>query len=637
VDLDAPESIELAPEFLPETDRRHGRRSKRESHRWYISADGTAKTVQFKDGESLVELRGTGVQTVVPPSVHPSGERLVWHAKGDPATVEYADLKAAVSRLAAAALLARHWPRPGSRNDAALALAGTLLRGGMDAGEAVHFVEAVARVAGDGEVDSRVCAARSTVERLEQEEEVTGLPTLKELVGADTVKRLVKWLGLRQGRGSARGAAHDSPDLEEARGRLRTLTTASEEPPAQRIRGALEGPETVTALAALAMEASREFEAGMMLLREGGAKVKDIETLRRAVRSEVERLRRERAEDGEGLETYQETPRGLVWMRPTEDGSIPVPLTNFLAKIVTDIVLDDGVETTRTFEIRAKLKKRAKRFRVPAAKFAMLNWTADHLGARAIVYPGFGIRDHARTAIQVVSGKVPRKHLYTHTGWRRIRGDGYYLHAGGAIGPDGPVSSIGVSLSGALSHFLLPEPPTGQDVRRAVRASLGLLDLVPDIVSVPVLAAVYRAPLRAADFSIHLAGATGTGKTALAAVAQQHFGAKMDDRNLPGAWMSTANSLEGLTFAAKDALSVVDDFAPSGSKYDVQRAHREADRLLRSQGNQSGRSRMRSDTSIREGKPPRGLTLSTGEDIPRGMSLRARLFTLELSEGIGSR
>ena len=39
---------------------------------------------------------------------------------------------------------------------------------------------------------------------------------------------------------------------------------------------------------------------------------------------------------------YRATPDGLVWDRPTPDGPVPVPLTNFTAKIVTDVVEDDG-------------------------------------------------------------------------------------------------------------------------------------------------------------------------------------------------------------------------------------------------------------------------------------------------------
>jgi hypothetical protein len=145
-----------------------------------------------------------------------------------------------------------------------------------------------------------------------------------------------------------------------------------------------------------------------------------------------------------------------------------------------------------------------------------------------------------------------------------------------------------------------------------------------------LLGATYRAVLASSDFSLHLVGPTGAGKTELAALAQQHLGASFDARRLPGAWSSTGNSLESLAFHAKDALLVVDDFAPSGSPQDVARFHREADRFLRAQGNTSGRGRLGPDGTLRAVRQPRGLTLSTGEDVPRGQSLRARLFAVEV-------
>lgn len=43
---------------------------------------------------------------------------------------------------------------------------------------------------------------------------------------------------------------------------------------------------------------------------------------------------------------------------------------------------------------------------------------------------------------------------------------------------------------------------------------------------------------------------------------------------------------------------------------------------------------MRSDGSLRPPKPPRGLILATGEDIPKGQSLQARLIILEMSPGM---
>jgi hypothetical protein len=244
-----------------------------------------------------------------------------------------------------------------------------------------------------------------------------------------------------------------------------------------------------------------------------------------------------------------------------------------------------------------------------------------------------GTKDHLRTAIQLLSREVPIRTFYAHLGWRRIGERWAYLHAGGAIGTDGPIAGIEVHLPDALVGYELPPVPRADELIDSIRTWFELLRLAPDRIMFTLLGAVSRTVLGACDFSVHLSGPTGVFKSELAALCQQHFGSGMNARHLPANWSSTANALEGLAFAAKDALLVVDDFAPSGSAYDVQRYHREADRLFRAQGNHSGRQRMRADASLRPTKPPRGMILSTGEDVPRGQSLRARILVIELEGG----
>src|SRR5579871_3180517 len=59
---------------------------------------------------------------------------------------------------------------------------------------------------------------------------------------------------------------------------------------------------------------------------------------------------------------YQETAQGLVWNKPTRDGFISTPLTNFTARIVADVVEDDGAERTRLLEIETHWRGRPHRF-----------------------------------------------------------------------------------------------------------------------------------------------------------------------------------------------------------------------------------------------------------------------------------
>jgi hypothetical protein len=324
---------------------------------------------------------------------------------------------------------------------------------------------------------------------------------------------------------------------------------------------------------------------------------------------------------------------GLYWKKTTKDGTVEVRLTNFAAHIIADIVRDDGAETRREMELEAALRGRRSRFILPADAFQTMAWPIRYLGSGAVVEPGIGLRDRARTAVQELSGEVPERTVYGHVGWRQINGRRLYLHAGGALGADGPVETVEVSLGPPLDRYLLPAPPAGALRAEAVRTSLRLLTVGPDSVMVPSLGTAYRAPLGRADFGLFIVGPTGVGKSELTALLQQHFGAGMDRQNLPGTWSSTGNALEGLAFLAKDAVLAVDDFAPSGSQADVQRYHREADRLLRAQGNNAGRHRLRADTTLRSARSPRGIVISTGEDVPRGQSARARVLIVEVERG----
>jgi hypothetical protein len=327
---------------------------------------------------------------------------------------------------------------------------------------------------------------------------------------------------------------------------------------------------------------------------------------------------------------YVMTPGGIVWHRQTRDGPVDVRLSNFTARIISDVTEDDGVETTRVFEMEATLNGSTTSFRVPSGRFNSVDWAVLRLGAGAVVFPGFSSREHLPVAIQLLSGKVPSRTVYTQIGWRKLDGTWCYLHAGGAIGTVGTVPDVEVELSGQLRDYRFPALPGVEELKRAVQASLGLLDVAPDGVIFALYCALWRAPCGAADFGLHVSGPTGVFKSELAALVQQHFGAAMESRRLPGSWSSTGNALEATASATADAIFTVDDFCPTGSTNDVHRLNATADRLFRGAGNGSSRQRMAADLKLRPPKPPRCLVVSTGEDTPTGHSLRARVLILDV-------
>ena len=301
-------------------------------------------------------------------------------------------------------------------------------------------------------------------------------------------------------------------------------------------------------------------------------------------------------------------------------------VANFTARIVGDRIFDDEAEPGREFAVEAELGGQRITFSVSAVEFSRMGWVLSKLGPLAILYPGQ--QQHARAAIQWLSGAIRQERIFRHTGWRALGRDWVYLQSGGAVGAQGLRCDVQVQLPAALAHYQVRPPADAAEGVSAIRAGLRFLCVAPDRISCPLLAAVYRAALGKVDISLFLAGPSGSFKTALASLCQQYFGAAMDAKALPAHFDSTANALEALAFTAKDALLVVDDFVPTGGTGDGE-LQGTAERLFRGAGNHQGRSRM-SGNGLRSLRPPRALVLATGEEVPRGQSLRARMLIVEL-------
>ena len=320
----------------------------------------------------------------------------------------------------------------------------------------------------------------------------------------------------------------------------------------------------------------------------------------------------------------------------TPDTSV---LTNFTAEIVEDLTVDDGAETHKFFGIEGTLcdGKRLPRIQVPAAQFMTMNWPPAHWGSDVVIFSGRDGKDRTRDAIQrfsIASGAKQCRTVFQHCGWRKINGEWFYLHAGGGIGAGGSRTDVHVELQGGLANLSLPDPP--DDVGDLFAGILAALP-GPDRIKLVLLAAVARAVLAeiaALVFSLFLLGATGRFKTEVAALYQKFFGSGFSPQLLPGNFASTANALERGAFTAKDCFYTVDEFTPKGvGTREAAELHAKAERLFRSVGNHAARNRLNQDTSARAGYVPRGFVVATGEDLPRGQSLLARLLSIEFDEG----
>jgi hypothetical protein len=230
-DFDCHEAAVAAPYFYPDTELVSGRLGHPHSHRWHVISDSAnAKPCKWidpvlkkTDGKplTLVELRFTGQQTVLPPSIHPSGEPYRWEQYGEPGRATFAELVRAGRRTAACAMLALRWNRlTTSRHEGFLALAGGLLRGGWTAEDATTFCVALAAAAGMDPDRMRELPRHvaSTAKRIAANEPATGFPALEAALPDWSAKAgllLRKWLDVREAAHETTGSATDAPTEED--------------------------------------------------------------------------------------------------------------------------------------------------------------------------------------------------------------------------------------------------------------------------------------------------------------------------------------------------------------------------------------------------------------------------------------
>lgn len=213
LDFDWPEAALVADVVFADLPS-FGRATSRNSHR--LAKCNLPKNRQFKippsasevvsaDRAVVLELRGSGLQTMVPPSVHPNGETVRWHddPRGLP-DLEPDDMLLRAGVTAVLAVVLSKYPRvAGNRDNICLALTGALVRAGFDDETVDRWIVHVAELAGDEEATKRGGKASATRQRLEAGNDVWGIPALCEHLGIEVMADTLRdWLGLRgDGRG----------------------------------------------------------------------------------------------------------------------------------------------------------------------------------------------------------------------------------------------------------------------------------------------------------------------------------------------------------------------------------------------------------------------------------------------------
>ena len=310
-------------------------------------------------------------------------------------------------------------------------------------------------------------------------------------------------------------------------------------------------------------------------------------------------------------------------------------LCNFLALPVTVLTLDDGISAVKHLEIRGWTAsgRELPRALVPVTQFPGMGWVSEKWDIAANISPGNTTKDKLRYVLAEAGRMAVRRQTqYTHTGWRKIGDEWAYLHSGGAIGAE----NVNTLLEGNLARFRLDGGT--RSAPEGYRASLSLTWTLNERLAIPLLAAMYLAPLRhflqlsgiPPNFALFLVGKGGARKSTAAALALSHFG-NFTAQTPTASFHDTSNSVRRKAFQLKDMPLLVDDYHPSQSPQERRRMEGMAQDLARAFGDNADRGRMNADRTLQAAQPPRCVALMTGEDMPQiGESGLARFFIVRV-------
>lgn len=202
VDIDALDIVDIIEAFFPATDAIFGRASKPRSHRLYRVEAPEFPWLKYQDPitkKFLFEIRGDGgLQTVLPGSVHETGEVVEWPGGIPPALVVSVSAEAlthAGMLSAVCALIRRYIWLEGMRDQGSLHMSGLLFKLGWSEHDVLTVFRVAAASDWDHKAEQRI---KRTFSKFEKGEAVTGSKALRELLGKSqtpVIDIICNWAG----------------------------------------------------------------------------------------------------------------------------------------------------------------------------------------------------------------------------------------------------------------------------------------------------------------------------------------------------------------------------------------------------------------------------------------------------------
>lgn len=273
---------------------------------------------------------------------------------------------------------------------------------------------------------------------------------------------------------------------------------------------------------------------------------------------------------------------------------IDKPICDFVPWPTREILKDDGTTTARYIELEGILPDftRLPRITISMEDYGDMKWPGLMWGMKAAIQP-FKEKELRYCLQKMSQSGIPENSVYTFLGWKKIKDNWIYLHAGGAVGAE----NVEVELPEKLRNYRLPN--TVNDLNLAIKAGLKLFEIGPAKIMYPLVAMAFLSPLmepfRQAGIEpgvlFYLWGGSGSRKSTIIALVLCLFG-RFDNKTLPASFRDTALSIEMAAFIAKDTLLSVDDLYPAQDPKEQKKLNGVLESVMRNQGDRQGRSRL---------------------------------------------
>ncbi len=195
IDLDLEEAVEVAPYILPETFM-YGRTNKEESHYIYRIVGAETHKWQVSELGTIIEIRSTGAQSVIPPSRHPDGGHYFSTGMDDEFTeLSKLDMERYADEVAVAAVFTRFYPTQGSRHDYVHACTGALCHQEWQEDKIKRVMGAVLTVIqeDEDELADRKGSVVNTIEKHHAGDRTKGFTTLQDWISMPVIAALRRW------------------------------------------------------------------------------------------------------------------------------------------------------------------------------------------------------------------------------------------------------------------------------------------------------------------------------------------------------------------------------------------------------------------------------------------------------------